>query len=149
MAEKTLTLQSSNEELKAYFEAVCRIVDSNRDEFPINLDEVWPLVYGRKEEAVRALTTDFQYSEGSDYKVFTQKCGKPSRRSSRYGLQALCFVHGASYRPKSAPRVRGLPPIFPWCKTWRNPSANTADLFRGIASCRRPSRADRETRAAD
>lgn len=41
MANTALTLQSSNEELKAYFEAVCRIVDSNRDEFPINLDEVW------------------------------------------------------------------------------------------------------------
>lgn len=41
MANTALTLQSSNEELKAYFEAVCKIVDSNCDEFPINLDEVW------------------------------------------------------------------------------------------------------------
>lgn len=48
MAEKSLTLQSSNEELKAYFEAVCRIVDSNTEEFPINLDEVWPLAYAKK-----------------------------------------------------------------------------------------------------
>lgn len=52
MAEKSLTLQSSNEELKAYFEAVCKIVDSNTEEFPINLDEVWPLAYAEKGAAV-------------------------------------------------------------------------------------------------
>lgn len=38
MTEKSLTLQSSNEELKAYFEAVCRIVDSNTDEFTATYD---------------------------------------------------------------------------------------------------------------
>lgn len=67
MAEKSLTLQSSNEELKAYFEAVCKIVDSNTEEFPINLDEVWPLAYAEKGAAVRALKNGF--IEDVDYKT--------------------------------------------------------------------------------
>lgn len=67
MAEKSLTLQSSTEELKAYFEAVCRIIDTNNDEFPINLDEVWPLAYAEKGAAVRALKNGF--IEDVDYKA--------------------------------------------------------------------------------
>lgn len=69
MAEKSLTLQSSNEELKAYFEAVCKIVGSNTNEFPINLDEVWPLAYSEKGKAVRALKDRF--IEDVDYKSIT------------------------------------------------------------------------------
>lgn len=75
MANTTLTLQSSNEELKAYFEAVCKIVDSNSDEFPINLDEVWPLCYGRKSDAVEALAKDFL--QDVDYKVIRQNPQNP------------------------------------------------------------------------
>lgn len=67
MANTTLTLQSSNEELKADFEAVCKIVDSNSDEFPINLDEVRPLAYAEKGAAVCALKNGF--IEDVDYKT--------------------------------------------------------------------------------
>jgi hypothetical protein len=81
MANTALTLQSSNEELKAYFEAVCRIADTNSDEFPINLDEVWPLLYSEKSKAVRALTSNDQFIENVDYKVLAQIGEKPSRRS--------------------------------------------------------------------
>lgn len=91
MANTALTLQSSNEELKAYFEAVCRIVDSHTDEFPINLDEVWPLCYGRKSDAVEALARDFL--QDVDYKVIRQNPQNPlgGRPLNEYHLTTSCF----------------------------------------------------------
>lgn len=93
MANTALTLQSSNEELKAYFEAVCKIVDSNRDEFPINLDEVWPLVYADKSKAVRALTTSTDFIQDVDYRVLTQNGENPlgGRPVNEYHLSTSCF----------------------------------------------------------
>lgn len=88
MAEKSLTLQSSNEELKAYFEAVCRIVDSHTDEFPINLDEVWPLCYARRDYATDALKKDF--IEDVDYTITSVKTEVGSTRYE-YRLATSCF----------------------------------------------------------
>lgn len=95
MANRNLTLKSSNEELKAYFEAICKIIDSKQEEFPVNLDDVWPLVYGRKEEAVRALTTDFQYSEDVDYKVLRKNAENHvgGRPTNEYHLSVSCLEH--------------------------------------------------------
>lgn len=42
-----LSKESSESEIKRYFNAVLELSKSN-NEFPINLDEVWMLVYGRK-----------------------------------------------------------------------------------------------------
>lgn len=93
MAEKSLTLQSSNEELKAYFEAVCRIVDSNTDEFPINLDEVWPLAYAEKGKAVRALKDGF--IESVDYKSITTngKTDTGGYRITNYFISVSCLEY--------------------------------------------------------
>lgn len=93
MANTALTLQSSNEELKAYFEAVCRIADTNSDEFPINLDEVWPLLYSEKSKAVRALTSNDQFIENVDYKVLAQIGENPlgGRPANEYHLTTSCF----------------------------------------------------------
>lgn len=88
MANKSLTLQSSNEELKAYFEAVCKIVDSNADEFPINLDEVWPLCYARRDYATDALKKDF--IEDVDYNITSVKTEVGSIRHEYY-LSTSCF----------------------------------------------------------
>lgn len=88
-----LTLQSSNEELKAYFEAVCKIVDSNSDEFPINLDEVWPLAYAEKGAAVRALKNGF--IEDVDYKTvdtFTKR-EIGSTRTTDYFINVSCLEY--------------------------------------------------------
>ena len=93
MAEKSLTLQSSNEELKAYFEAVCKIVDSNTEEFPINLDEVWPLAYAEKGAAVRALKNGF--IEDVDYKTidtFTKR-EIGSTRTTDYFITVSCLEY--------------------------------------------------------
>lgn len=93
MAEKSLTLQSSNEELKAYFEAVCRIVDSNSNEFPINLDEVWPLAYSEKGKAVRALKDGF--IEDVDYKSITinGKTDTGGYRVTNYFITVSCLEY--------------------------------------------------------
>lgn len=52
-----LTKQSTDQEIKAYFEEVLRLTRDS-EEFPVNLDEVWPLVYSRKDKAVRALQSN-------------------------------------------------------------------------------------------
>lgn len=88
MANNALTLQSSNEELKAYFEAVCKIVDSNSDEFPITLDEVWPLCYARRDYATDALKKDF--IEDVDYTITSVKTEVGSTRYE-YRLTTSCF----------------------------------------------------------
>lgn len=63
---KQLTKQSSEAEIKAYFCAVLNLAKSN-EEFPVNLDDVWPLVYTEKGKAVRALKSNDLFMEGVDY----------------------------------------------------------------------------------
>ena len=65
-----LTKQSSESEIKAYFIQVLNLSRS-KEEFPMNLDEVWALAYKEKGKAVRALRTNELFVEGIDYQVFT------------------------------------------------------------------------------
>ena len=97
-----LTKQSTDLEIKAYFEEVLKLSRDN-EEFPVNLDDVWPLVFGRKEEAVRALKNDRLFVENIDYQVlrrnaenpdsFTQRCAKPQggRPTNIYMLSVPCL----------------------------------------------------------
>ena len=64
-----LTKQSSEAEIKAYFCAVLNLYESD-EEFPVNLDDVWPLVYARKDNAVRALQNNDLFIQDIDYQVF-------------------------------------------------------------------------------
>lgn len=66
--EIILSKESSESEVKAYFNAVLKLSQSD-NEFPINIDEVWPLVYSRRQEAVRALTSSEQFIENVDYQT--------------------------------------------------------------------------------
>ena len=68
---KPLTKQSSEAEIKAYFCAVLNLSESD-EEFPVNLDDVWPLVYSRKDKAVRALQSNDLFIKGIDYQVLPQ-----------------------------------------------------------------------------
>lgn len=43
--------------IRSYFEKVLELVESGED-FPVNLDDVWPLIYSDKGKAVRVLTGD-------------------------------------------------------------------------------------------
>ncbi len=63
-----LSKESTNNEVREYFKSIFNLSKS-ANKFPVNLDEVWPLVYGRKQEAVRALVSDPQFIEGFDYQV--------------------------------------------------------------------------------
>lgn len=59
-----LSKESSSNQIKAYFEGVLKLYESN-EKFPVDLDDVWPLVYSEKGKAVRALKKNF--FEGDDY----------------------------------------------------------------------------------
>ena len=58
MANIILSKESSNNELKSYFEAVLKLSQSD-NQFPINLEDVWMLAYSEKCVAVRALKKNF------------------------------------------------------------------------------------------
>lgn len=53
-----LSKESSESEIKAYFNAVLELSKSN-NEFPVNFDEVWMLVYEDKKSAIRELKDKF------------------------------------------------------------------------------------------
>lgn len=67
----SLTKQSTKSEIKCYFERVLSLSKSN-EEFPVNLDDVWPLLYARKNVAVRALVNDDLFIESIDYQPLHQ-----------------------------------------------------------------------------
>lgn len=64
-----LSKESSASEIKRYFNAVLELSKSD-NEFPINLDEVWMLVYSEKSKAVRALKENF--IENVDFQPLAQ-----------------------------------------------------------------------------
>lgn len=59
-----LTKTSTSDELRQYFNAILQLA-KNENKFPINLDEVWMLVYGRRDVALKELRKSF--IEGEDY----------------------------------------------------------------------------------
>lgn len=63
-----LTKNSSNSEIELYFRKVLELSKSD-NEFPVNLEEVWMLVYPRKDHAVRELVGSSQFIEGVDYQL--------------------------------------------------------------------------------
>lgn len=78
-----LTKQSTDQEIKAYFEEVLRL-SRDSEGFPVNLDEVWPLVYSRKDKAVRALQSNDLFIQNIDYQVLPQN-GENSRVLAQNG----------------------------------------------------------------
>ena len=59
-----LSKDSSSDELKQYFSKILELARSGK-EYPVNLDEVWPLVYSRRDKAISSLKNNF--IEGVDY----------------------------------------------------------------------------------
>ena len=90
--EIILSKESSESEIKAYFNAVLKLSQSD-NEFPINLDEVWMLVYPRKDHAVRELVDGSQFIEGVDYQVFLKNGENPKggRPTNEYRLTVSCM----------------------------------------------------------
>jgi hypothetical protein len=63
---KQLTKESSQEELRAYFALVLDYAKT-QDEFPVDLDDVWPIAYDRKDHAVRDLKKEKLFISGIDF----------------------------------------------------------------------------------
>lgn len=63
-ANGALTSGSTDTELKNYFKALIQLAKAG-EQYPVNLDDVWPLAYQRKDHAVRDLVKNF--IEGVDY----------------------------------------------------------------------------------
>ena len=70
-----LTKKSSESEIKAYFEGIAKLMQSN-ELFPVNLEDVWQLVYATKGKAVQTLKRSELFIEGVDYQIFNQKVKK-------------------------------------------------------------------------
>ena len=87
-----LTKQSSDNEIRSSFNAILELSKSDK-EFPVNLDEVWMLVYNRKEEAVRSLTTSDLFIQGVDYQILRRNAenSKRGRPASDYYLSVPCL----------------------------------------------------------
>lgn len=85
-----LTKQSSDSEIKAYFIQVLNLSRS-KEEFPVNLDEVWPLVFKFRSDAVRALAKSNLFVKDIDYQVLStnaQKSGVFSQNAQKSGFFA-------------------------------------------------------------
>lgn len=87
-----LTKTSSSAEIKKYFSAVLKLAKAS-EEFPVNLDEVWPLVYSAKNKAVEALKRDF--IEDDDFKLINRKVDQPSgaKYVDDYFLTVSCLEY--------------------------------------------------------
>lgn len=66
----TLSKESSEREIKAYFNEILKLSQSD-NEFPVNFDDVWMLVYQDKHKAVNEFKEKF--IESVDYQAITQK----------------------------------------------------------------------------
>ena len=74
-----LTKKSNTEQIKAYFTQVFKMKNSGED-FPADLDMVWPLIYSEKGKAVRALKNNPDFMQDVDYQ-FLAPNGKNSKNS--------------------------------------------------------------------
>lgn len=90
MKELILSKESTENELRTYFRSVLQLSKSD-NEFPINLNEVWMLVYPRKDHAVRDLTENF--IQDVDYQVFLKNGENPlgGRPTNEYYLSVSCM----------------------------------------------------------
>lgn len=99
-SQKNAMLRARNrEQIRSYFEQVLNLRNSG-EAYPVKLDDVWPLVYGYKKDAIDVLKTEFY--EGIDYisKVPDyQRSGQNSPivggdfRSKHYFLTAACLEY--------------------------------------------------------
>lgn len=85
--------------IKDYFTKVLELSKSG-EKFPVNLDEVWPLAFKRKDHAVRELTSKFIMD--IDYHI-SPKNGEKSfngRQPDEYAISVSCLEHLVARRVK-------------------------------------------------
>ena len=84
-----LTKQSSEKQIKMYFNGILELSKSN-EKFPVNLDDVWMLVYSERSKAVRALKDNF--IENIDYQPHAQNGNRSSDGKFTFGKQTDYFL---------------------------------------------------------
>ena len=93
MANIILSKESSEKQLKSYFEAVLKLSQTD-NEFPINLDDVWMLAYANKGNAMIALKKNF--IEGIDFLLLQnekQKLGSGGHNEMTCMLSIPCLEY--------------------------------------------------------
>lgn len=97
-----LTKSSSESDIKSYFTAVLNLSQSSK-EFPVNLDDVWPLVYGKKSDAVEALVNNNQFIQDVDYQVLRRNPQNPNggRPITDYFLTTSCLEYFIARKVRS------------------------------------------------
>lgn len=85
-----LSKSSSESDLKRYFTAVLELSKSD-NKFPINLDEVWMLVYSGRNKATRALKENF--FEDEDFITVTQNGQGGQFAKTDYFLSLSCLEY--------------------------------------------------------
>jgi hypothetical protein len=79
-----LSKDSSDNEIRRYFEAILKISKQD-NEFPVDLDDVWMLVYSSRNKAVRALKSAFM--KDVDYQPITNNGQRSSDGRFKEGNQ--------------------------------------------------------------
>lgn len=85
-----LSKDSSGDEIRRYFEAILKLAQKN-EKFPVNLDEVWMVVYSERSKAIRALKSNF--IEGVDYNPVAQNGNGTKFTGFDYFLSLSCMEY--------------------------------------------------------
>lgn len=99
-SQKNVMLRARNsEQIRSYFEQVLNLRNSG-EAYPVKLDDVWPLIYARKEKAVEVLKDEFYEDidyimQRADNQFFPQNSEKsshtPGRPREDYYLTVECL----------------------------------------------------------
>lgn len=103
---EALTKTSSSEEIKAYFTAILKLQSSN-EEFPVDLESVWMLVYSERNKAIRSLKANF--IENEDYSPIAQNGERSSDGKFSNGIQTRYMLSLSCLEYFIARKVR---PVF-------------------------------------
>lgn len=101
-SQKNAMLRARNrEQIRSYFEQVLNLRNSG-EPYPVKLDDVWPLVYARKDIAVEVLKDEFYkdidyVTQRADNQFFHQNREKsshtPGRPMETYFLTSACLEY--------------------------------------------------------
>lgn len=88
-----LTKESTESQIKAYFHSLLSLSKLDTP-FPVNLDDVWALVYSRRDKAIATLKKEF--IEGIDYSLpqkVEQKRGRGGHNKETFYLSIPCLEY--------------------------------------------------------
>lgn len=90
MKNIVLSKESSEKEIKAYFTQVFKL-NKSKEQYPVNLDSVWMLVYSDKAGAVRALKRNF--IENVDFMTISKNADGGKFAEVIYKLSVSCLEY--------------------------------------------------------